>query len=75
MKFVSALFRVMLVAGLAALPLACDDVDECIPLCLPRFRHLSLFAGVHAFKGPRDNGFANNFGFQQGFAAFTMQSH
>ena len=44
----------------------CDEADECVPLCLPRFRHLSLFAGVHAFKGPRDNGFANNFGFQQG---------
>lgn len=43
----------------------CDD-DRCVPLCLPRLRFFSLFAGVHAFKGPRDNGFGNNFGFQEG---------
>jgi hypothetical protein len=43
-----------------------DDCDECIPLCLPRFRHLMLFGGVQGFKGPRDNGTGSNFGFHEG---------
>jgi len=46
----------------------------CFPVCLPRFKDLSVWAGVHGFRGPRD--FAldagdnprsdSNFGFQQG---------
>jgi len=47
----------------------------CFPVCLPRFKDLSFWAGVHGFRGPRD--FApipddgpdrsdSNFGFQQG---------
>lgn len=42
----------------------------CFPVCLPRFKDLSLWAGVQGFRGPRD--FANNrsdsnFGFHEGF--------
>ncbi|MBN1852254.1 MAG: hypothetical protein JW829_06000 [Pirellulales bacterium] len=44
----------------------CGGADECIPLCLPRFQYLAIFAGVHGFKGPRDTGWGNNFGFQEG---------
>jgi hypothetical protein len=44
-----------------------DDCDDCVPLCLPRFRNLSLFGGVQGFKGPRDNGTNSNFGFHEGF--------
>jgi hypothetical protein len=42
------------------------DCDECIPLCLPRFRFLTLFGGVQGFKGARDNGTGCNFGFHEG---------
>jgi hypothetical protein len=43
----------------------------CFPVCLPRFKELNVWAGVHGFKGPRDSpplgGSAdNNFGFQEG---------
>jgi hypothetical protein len=43
----------------------------CFPVCLPRFKELQLWAGVHGFKGPRDSplfGGASdgNFGFQEG---------
>lgn len=44
------------------------DCEQCISLCLPRFRHLTLFGGVQGFKGPRDNGTNSNFGFHEGFA-------
>lgn len=43
-----------------------DDCEQCIPLCLPRFRHLRVFAGVQGFKGPRDLGVNSNFGFHEG---------
>jgi len=41
----------------------------CFPICLPRFKDLSVFGGVQGFRGPRD--FANNrsdsnFGFNEG---------
>ena len=41
----------------------------CFPICLPRFKDLSVWAGVQGFRGPRD--FANgrsdsNFGFNEG---------
>jgi len=41
----------------------------CFPVCLPRFKDLSVWGGVHGFRGPRD--FSNqrsdsNFGFQEG---------
>jgi len=41
----------------------------CFPVCLPRFKDLSVWAGVQGFRGPRD--FANqrsdsNFGFHEG---------
>ncbi|WP_145059889.1 DUF6666 family protein [Adhaeretor mobilis] len=48
-----------------------DDQDyDCIPICIPRFKTLQVWGGVHAFKGPRDS-FSNgpgdaNFGFQEG---------
>ncbi|NOY30438.1 MAG: hypothetical protein GXP28_09780 [Planctomycetes bacterium] len=41
----------------------------CFPVCLPRFKDLSVWAGVHGFRGPRDfsNGRSDsNFGFQEG---------
>jgi hypothetical protein len=45
----------------------------CFPVCLPRFKDLRFWAGVHGFKGPRDspnNNFGGagdgNFGFQEG---------
>ncbi len=41
----------------------------CFPVCLPRFKDLSAWAGVHGFRGPRDfsNGRSDsNFGFQEG---------
>jgi len=43
----------------------------CFPICLPRFKELNVWGGVHGFKGPRDsddfNGpNDNNFGFQEG---------
>jgi hypothetical protein len=43
----------------------------CFPVCLPRFKDLRFWGGVHGFKGPRDapfNGGAGdgNFGFQEG---------
>ncbi|BBO32356.1 DUF6666 family protein [Lacipirellula parvula] len=43
----------------------------CFPVCLPRFRDLSVWAGVHGFKGPRDSPLFGgsgdgNFGFQEG---------
>lgn len=44
----------------------CGMDDQCVPLCLPRFQHLAIFAGVHGFKGPRDGGLSSNFGFQEG---------
>jgi len=41
----------------------------CFPVCLPKFKDLSVWGGVQGFRGPRD--FANgrsdsNFGFHQG---------
>ncbi len=41
----------------------------CFPVCLPRFKDLSVWGGVQGFRGPRD--FANgrsdsNFGFHEG---------
>jgi len=41
----------------------------CFPVCLPRFKDLSAWAGVHGFRGPRDfsNGQSDsNFGFSEG---------
>ncbi len=43
----------------------------CFPVCLPRFKDLRFWGGVHGFKGPRDSpdfGGAGdgNFGFQEG---------
>jgi hypothetical protein len=41
----------------------------CFPVCLPRFKDLSVWGGVHGFKGPRDTldgPSDNNFGFQEG---------
>ncbi|RIK84254.1 MAG: hypothetical protein DCC67_05145 [Planctomycetota bacterium] len=42
----------------------------CFPVCLPRLKELTVWAGVHGFKGPRDapafGGNADgNFGFQE----------
>lgn len=49
----------------------------CFPVCLPRFKDLTIWGGVHGFRGPRDfyapgaNGAGSrsdsNFGFQTGF--------
>jgi uncharacterized protein DUF6666 len=46
----------------------------CFPVCLPRFKELTFWGGVHGFRGPRDfsSNLANtegdaNFGFQEGF--------
>ena len=44
---------------------------DCIPICIPRFKDLTIWGGVHGFKGPRDApAFGGpgdgNFGFQQG---------
>lgn len=42
----------------------------CFPVCLPRFKDLSAFAGVQGFRGPRDfagNRSDSNFGFNEGF--------
>lgn len=44
---------------------------DCIPICIPRFKDLTLWAGVNGFKGPRDapafgGPSDGNFGFQQG---------
>ncbi|MCC6494586.1 MAG: hypothetical protein IT424_16365 [Pirellulales bacterium] len=43
----------------------------CFPVCLPRFKELSVWGGVHGFKGPRDAAdfggpSDGNFGFQEG---------
>jgi hypothetical protein len=41
----------------------------CFPVCLPRLKEFSAWAGVHGFKGPRDvfdGAGDNNFGFQEG---------
>ena len=43
----------------------------CFPVCLPRFKDLRFWAGVHGFKGPRDaplfgGAGDGNFGFQEG---------
>ena len=41
----------------------------CFPVCLPRFKDLTVWGGVHGFKGPRDTldgPSDNNFGFQEG---------
>jgi len=41
----------------------------CFPVCLPRFKDLSVWAGVQGFRGPRDFSGGqsdSNFGFQQG---------
>jgi hypothetical protein len=42
----------------------------CIPVCFPRLKDLTLWGGVHGFRGPRDfipAGQSNsNFGFQEG---------
>ncbi|MEQ8210686.1 MAG: hypothetical protein RH917_12720 [Lacipirellulaceae bacterium] len=46
------------------------DDYECIPICIPRFKELYAWAGVHGFKGPRDSIAGGpgdgNFGFQEG---------
>lgn len=47
------------------------DCDQCIPLCLPRPRFMSVWAGVHGFTNSLDTGQtpfdgAANFGFQEG---------
>jgi hypothetical protein len=44
----------------------------CFPVCLPRFKDLRFWAGVHGFKGSRDaplfgGAGDGNFGFQEGF--------
>lgn len=48
----------------------------CFPVCLPRLKDLTVWGGVHGFRGPRDfipNGPVaggrsdSNFGFQEGF--------
>ena len=49
----------------------------CFPICLPRFKDLTVWGGVHGFRGPRDFYAAgsttpgtesdSNFGFQAGF--------
>ncbi|NOY43240.1 MAG: hypothetical protein GXP26_15575 [Planctomycetes bacterium] len=48
----------------------------CFPVCIPRFKDLTVWAGVHGFRGPRDfspnpaapfnNRSDSNFGFQEG---------
>ena len=41
----------------------------CFPVCLPRFKDLSFWGGVHGFRGPRDfsDGRSDsNFGFHEG---------
>ena len=46
----------------------------CFPVCLPRFKTLTVWGGVHGFRGPRDfslgpnqvNRSDSNFGFQEG---------
>ncbi len=41
----------------------------CVPVCLPRFKDLSVWGGVQGFRGPRDfsNGRSDsNFGFTEG---------
>ncbi len=47
----------------------------CFPVCLPRFKELTFWGGVHGFRGPRDFSIApggqvgrsdSNFGFQEG---------
>jgi hypothetical protein len=43
----------------------------CFPVCLPRFKELRVWGGVHGFKGPRDapafgGAGDGNFGFQEG---------
>ncbi len=42
----------------------------CFPVCLPRLKDITLWGGVHGFRGPRDfipNGRSDsNFGFQEG---------
>jgi len=41
----------------------------CFPVCLPRFKDLSVWTGVHGFRGPRDFSSGrsdSNFGFQEG---------
>ncbi len=43
----------------------------CFPVCLPRFKDFSVWAGVQGFRGPRDfipaDQSNSNFGFHQGF--------
>ncbi len=49
----------------------------CFPVCLPRFKDLTIWGGVHGFRGPRDfyapgvsvpgSRSDSNFGFQTGF--------
>lgn len=44
---------------------------DCIPICIPRFKDMQIWGGVHGFKGPRDApAFGGpgdgNFGFQEG---------
>jgi hypothetical protein len=42
----------------------------CFPVCFPRLKDLTLWGGVHGFRGPRDfnpgNRSDSNFGFQEG---------
>lgn len=41
----------------------------CFPICLPRFKELTFWGGVHGFTSPRDYDFdrsESNFGFQEG---------
>lgn len=47
----------------------CDDSLECCPWMYPFGRgprNLSIFGGVHGYKGPRDHGVNGNFGFTEG---------
>ncbi len=42
----------------------------CFPVCLPRFKDLSVWGGVQGFRGPRDFAVGrsdSNFGFHEGF--------
>jgi len=47
----------------------CGDCEECCPWMMPFGsgpRNLSIFGGVHGYKGPRDRGVNGNFGFTEG---------
>jgi len=49
----------------------CDDecgacIQCCFPCCTLSFHEVSVFGGVHGFKGPVDQGSNGNFGFHEG---------